>query len=367
MRPSIYDISQYDNITVDTYEILAAYFVDIFYNDLYAQAVNRKNNGDVESISQGYRVIVYGFVVGIDDSNRLYKAKNYNNVLKHIYESYNNYLPHRASNMAECIKNMVKEFVPSDYFDSLTRDQDRKILRSIIVNSVKHLTKHIMNDFIQFIIDNHDNEENCYLLKTTMVNILIDEREKWYHKFMKKSIAVDEKVDKSFVDKVRSEYNKLIEHNKKTVNELNLVKTDYKKKLDIMKALYNKCEELTEINKNQLIKNKKLDENISTLTTLNSQYKKNMEKIKDELTQSNITIQERDSVIDGLRQENNILKSINRAKNKTEKSTRPVYNERVDESNERAGGWNEPDNEQDEQDEESSKFDMGNSLSLDDY
>ena len=68
----LYDKKNYGSKTIETYEIMAAYFVDIFYNHLYNEATKLKINGSCSSITEGYKHSLNAFIKGLNNA-KLYK------------------------------------------------------------------------------------------------------------------------------------------------------------------------------------------------------------------------------------------------------------------------------------------------------
>ena len=81
-----------------------------------------------------------------------------------------------ALTISDCINKITKEFVPTDYYNSLDMDQKRNILRAILTNAIKDFSKIIANDYIMLIIDKHDDIDNVNLLKDKIIDCLFIQR-----------------------------------------------------------------------------------------------------------------------------------------------------------------------------------------------
>ena len=55
MSGRILDRSNYSSKTLETFEIISAYYVDIYYNYLYTEAKKMKISGSIASITEGYK------------------------------------------------------------------------------------------------------------------------------------------------------------------------------------------------------------------------------------------------------------------------------------------------------------------------
>ena len=61
-KERILDRNNYSKKTLDTFEILAAYFIDIYYNHLYIEGNKLKTEKNVSSITEGYKHALNAFL-----------------------------------------------------------------------------------------------------------------------------------------------------------------------------------------------------------------------------------------------------------------------------------------------------------------
>lgn len=221
MSSKMFNKANYLPRTISVYQIVGAYFVDIYYNHLYSEAIKMKNDGKVPTITEGYRHASFAFLSAIDkQSKTMYKVEHYNQLLKGINEYFHTWTHHSTLTLSECIDSIVREFVPDDYYASLDKDQKRNILRTILINVIRAFTKVVVTEYIVSIIDNHEELANIEALKDCLVDLFIAEREAMFHKFID-SHGKDEKIDKKFAEKMR-----------KTILDLNADMTRLKKEND---------------------------------------------------------------------------------------------------------------------------------------
>ena len=72
MENRILDRSNYSQKTMENFEIMSAYYIDIFYNHLYNEAKKLKAGGTVSSITEGYKHTLNAFLKSLSNPN-LYK------------------------------------------------------------------------------------------------------------------------------------------------------------------------------------------------------------------------------------------------------------------------------------------------------
>lgn len=209
----IFDRSNYSSTTISTFQIVGAYFVDVYYNHLYTEAIKFKTDGKAASKTEGYRHATFAFLSALDNKAKGYRPENYNKLLQGIYEYFVFWTQFSSMTVSECIDKIVREFVPADYFASLAKEQKRNILRQILIESIREFTKIVIGEFLGAIIDNHDETANVEALKEKMVDVFIVQRETMFHKFIdcRSGGKPDEKVDKRFLDKLRNEVMRLNE------------------------------------------------------------------------------------------------------------------------------------------------------------
>ena len=231
-QAKLFDRASHSSRTISIYQLIGAYLVDVYYNNLYIEAVKIKTNGRVPSITEGYKAAICAFLGSIDNKSKgMYKAENYNMLLDGINQYFTIWTSYNTLTLSECIDKIVREFVPEDYYKSLNKDQKRNILRMVLINVIREFTKVVLTDYIGPIIDNHEEQANTDVLKERLVDIFILEREKMFHKFLDSNNPEGEKVDKKFAEKMRADIKKLHEERNNTLRVIN----DIGKELEIRK------------------------------------------------------------------------------------------------------------------------------------
>jgi len=276
-QTKLFDRSSYSSRTLSIYQLVGAYLVDIYYNHLYVEASKLKNQGRVPSITEGYKHATFAFVSALDNktkdaykSKNNYKAEHYNKLLAGINQYFMLWTSYSSLTLSECIDKIVKEFIPEDYYKALDKDQKRNILRLVIINVIREFTKVVIVEYLNLIIDNHDEPANTDILKERLVDLFIVEREKMFHKFLESSGPDSEKVDKKFAEKMRSEITKLHEER----NQMSKILQDQTKELDIRK------EQLTKV----LNKYRKLENNYKVLLAENQANKEKISELEQHVS-----------------------------------------------------------------------------------
>jgi hypothetical protein len=201
-------------------EIMAAYMTDLYYNHLYIEAIKFKNNKVVASITEGYLHSINTFVNAIADiKSKDYNSSRYHELLRGIHGFFTAYTSFESITISECIDKIVKEFTPIDYYNSMTVEQKRSIIRALLSNSIFKIGQLLSSreePYLSMIIDKHKDKTNVYIIKDKIIDVFLLERFAILNKFLV-SISGGEKVDKHVVDKLVSDNKKLIEEKEKLI------------------------------------------------------------------------------------------------------------------------------------------------------
>ena len=164
----------------------------------------------VTSVTEGYKHAVLAFISAIDNKSKTYKAKHYNQLLTGINEFFTAWTSFGTLSLSDCIDKIVVEFIPIDFYSGLSKDQKRAVLRGVLTSSIKEFSKIVIKEFLEHIIDNHKEPANIEMLKERMVDLLIMEREKLYHRFLASTSGkTNETIDKGIAIRMQKEIKKL--------------------------------------------------------------------------------------------------------------------------------------------------------------
>jgi len=240
------DRRQYGNKSIAIYEIMAAHFVNVFYNELYKEAIKLKALRGI-SITEGYKLTLTSFIKGLDNHKICRKAINDLN-------GYFNTVGYGAFiNSRKFINAVIAEFIPDDYVDSLDINRKTIILRQIISSSLKSFIKKIVKTHLLNIIDDHKNSDNVNLMQDDLIDCFIYERESIFQKFIsnnKQSKECDI-VRSEITEKVFKELKNKLSENlelKKKIVSLKKICVKYmdreKKFKEVINILQNKIKEI---------------------------------------------------------------------------------------------------------------------------
>ncbi len=254
MNNRIFDRNSYSKKTIETFEILAAYFVDVYYNHLYIEAKVFKTSQKTSNITEGYKHALNAYIQAVEN------PKMYKRILTGIIDYFES-LGFVNINFMQCIDKIIKEFVPEDFFNSVNKQQKIALLKSIIYQINKNFLEKIVRKFLGVIIDNHNDQDNIRVLQDEFIDILFLERENMFHRFVAKSVN----------NTGSSVNNKILESMQTEIKLLLKEKLNLKKNIVILKKIIIKKEhELQESNtKYNTLLNSNL-ESLNEITELKS-------------------------------------------------------------------------------------------------
>lgn len=263
-KSGIFDRSKYNKKTLDTFEIMAAYFVDIYYNHLYHEAKKLRTNNNVSSITEGYKHALNAFMQGIENP-KLYKKTL---VGIHGYFELSGF---SSMTFSECIERMTVEFIPQDYYSSVTKPQKTSLLKHVLSQSNKQFIEKLVRKFLHLIIDNHMDEDNTRILQDEFIDVLIMERENVYHLFISAQTKTTKStVNSSTVDAMKNEIKGLYKEKFELKKTSNIMKKIIIKKDETVKQLMEEISELKDENIELVDKVNQLENTINELKSTQS-------------------------------------------------------------------------------------------------
>lgn len=195
MGDNIFDRNRYSRDTKNVFEVISSYYVDIYYNHLFIEARKLWEAENVDNISDGYRHSVYNMLQSFDNPE-FYKT-SLTQLFKYFYEW--GVVPYSVSKTTTML--IIKQFVPSDFHESLNNSQKTAILKTIISQANREfIALLIQPEYISIIIDDHSNHDNVRLLQDKFIDCLILEREKIYCKFINTNINITKKNSSSVIN-----------------------------------------------------------------------------------------------------------------------------------------------------------------------
>jgi hypothetical protein len=195
----------YQQQTIDTFELLGGYVVGVFYNNMYDKAKELHQSGKATSTTEAYKAVCRLYLAHFN------KEDQFKSILRSLYDYSNIYSPIPLLSYSDWIDKTTKEFIPSDYWISLNSKQKDHFLGVIVEGVFRNFGIIMLSPkVLNMVIDAHHVKSNVPFLQDKMLNVMIEEREKLYQKFIKplsgsKSESIAERLREDLV-KISKKY-----------------------------------------------------------------------------------------------------------------------------------------------------------------
>lgn len=233
----------YSKRALSTFEIIGSFIVDLYYNHFYQEAKRIRIDGRVESITDGYKHAIKAYL------NSFQNPESYRKTIIGIHKYYYTTTKFNTISFSDCVNEMVKHFVPEDFFESTTNQQRDGILRRVLLNAVKQFSSDVLcSNILDALIDNHSDIAIVRNMQDKMVEALMFEREKMFQKIFNVSHKPVGGENYPIVAKMKTEVIKLVKENHHLTKKYKKLKEKSLNLLDIIKKQCDEIESLKEPN-----------------------------------------------------------------------------------------------------------------------
>jgi hypothetical protein len=239
-----------DKLSVQTrtiFEMISAHIVEVIYNTLYSQAKTLYAEHRAASVTEGYKIAVKWYLE-YADGKRMAQKPFYYHTISGIQAYFKRYSSFISISFADCINKIIREFVPEDYLEQITPDRRDSFLTNVFQSVIKKFMFEVLNK-LDYIIDREKhNEVSVRMLQDIMVDILANEKETWFLKFVVSGKA-EASVDSDVIPKIRVA--QIMSQIQQLLNEVEILKqklqgcaTIIKRKNAIIRSLEHKNADL---------------------------------------------------------------------------------------------------------------------------
>lgn len=123
--------SQYSLQCIRTFNVVATYIVNTYYNHLYAAAVKMKNQGRAVSITDAYRQVACNYYIMVRGDD--YCKSKFHDLLSELRDYFEK-SGYSALSIQGCIDIIVLNFVPTDYHKYVTNEQKLKVIKRVLLS-----------------------------------------------------------------------------------------------------------------------------------------------------------------------------------------------------------------------------------------
>jgi len=179
MEPrSTFDKDKLPHEVRNTFEVVAAYFVSMYYNNLYNEAKKMYAKGR-GSLTTHYFTTISIFNDGLKKPE----------VCKKILIDLQGYFVSSGMafdfnmSLSRFVENIVRALIPQDCIGKVRQENQLSIIARVMRNTNKKFAKIIFDGAGAMIIDNHSDAYNVRVLQDEFIGLLMWERNEFYNLF----------------------------------------------------------------------------------------------------------------------------------------------------------------------------------------
>lgn len=224
-------MDQEESHVISIFETLGAYFINIFYNFLYKNALYKKH-----SIVTEYQYQVKGYILGVKQNKKLYEK-----MLDSFYKYFCSItqINSKTLNFSNFVSTIVDSFIPKEYSQSISLEKKESILELLLCDYISNLGTFITTEkMLPFIIKNR--KENYHKVTKEMqdysLTFLLKKRMELYNKFLRKQAYVEPETE------LEETYARLSSYNRSLLHQIEELTSEKKSLLADLSTLRKKYE-----------------------------------------------------------------------------------------------------------------------------
>jgi hypothetical protein len=204
---TVINFDSYDKRTISIFEVLGSYFVDLYFNHIYASSKLNIINSNGNSITDEYKAQVQAYMTNVKGDHSCYT-----DTINKLYNYYKNTTSYKTITFNTFIDHIVFEIIPVDYFESCTTKEKDEMLGNAIYDLISGLGVYVTSiDILPKIIDHHDQPEyTVRLIQDYAVTLLLTKRDFIHNQFIKNSNNVKDQVSHDLVDRMNKQIVRLV-------------------------------------------------------------------------------------------------------------------------------------------------------------
>jgi len=179
---------KYSKRTISTFEIVGAYFVNYYVDDLYQHAKEASLKGDYSSITEAYKYHIKYFHQAFLGTPAAKSGKrsfhHYNRIVKVLLTYYSEHSGHRTVSIVELVDRIVRELVPEEYFQDYNNQDKDRTMRTVLSNVITKFSELILTKYLKLVIDER-TAWDLRPLQDEFLQLILVEREKLFSAFIK--------------------------------------------------------------------------------------------------------------------------------------------------------------------------------------
>ena len=217
-----------NNESRDIFDVLSAYFVNCYWNELYKHANDAFVQQHFNTIGESYCEMVERYRRAFTESDPKEKNHNFERILTDIHNSYNFYFKSH-SNISDFIDVLSKHFIPRDLYASLPRQDRRKddMIRRVLTKVINAFSLFTATEGLVTVTQGRGQnaQQNMMGWKAKGIELFNKERSELYARAMAKKTGVDpnkkEGISREAFEKMQEKLKELIHEKADLRKQLN--------------------------------------------------------------------------------------------------------------------------------------------------
>ena len=205
----------YDRKLVSLFEVIVAYFVGVFFNDIYHNAkAGLTKTSDGKSLTDIYKSRIQAFVIGAKNDEVCYRE-----LITNLHKYFAVY--YTTVSFPQFVDKVTTQVVPEEYYFQLSNNERDEFLSSTICDLVSGLAAFVTGpDLLSRIIDNHEHQWKVTqrMIQDHGISVLLAKRETLHNQFMKKIGQVSDSVPAAMVEQLKKALRRYVKE--KTVEKV---------------------------------------------------------------------------------------------------------------------------------------------------
>jgi hypothetical protein len=190
----------HDPRLISILEVFGAYFVDYYFNHIYASA--KTSMKARSSLNDEYAQSVVSYILAVQESDRAH----YRKVLAGLHAYYRTETVHATMTYAEFVNHIVQQFVPAPYSDLLSAQEKDETLADIVIILTSKLGSYATTPaMLRVIVGEHDVKfaSTIRSLQNMSLTILLAKRAEVHNNYLRKAGQVKDTVSGGALDDLK--------------------------------------------------------------------------------------------------------------------------------------------------------------------
>lgn len=195
-----YQFTSYDRKMISMFEVLVAYFVGVFFNDIYTIAqssLSKKSDG--KSLTDMYTAQIQAFIIGAKNDEVCYR-----DLITNLHKYFATY--YTTVSFPQFVDRVTSQVIPDEYFSQLSNTERDEVLSSTICDLTSGLAAFVTKpEMLHRIIDNHGYQWQVTqrMIQDHGVTILLAKRETLHNQFLHKIGQANDHVPIGLIDELK--------------------------------------------------------------------------------------------------------------------------------------------------------------------